>query len=351
MLTRADTVGVFQVESRAQMATLPRMKPKTFYDLAIEVALIRPGPIQGHSVHPFLRRRNGEEEVRYPHPAAEPILAKTLGVPVFQEQLMELARVCAGYTPGQSDRLRQAMTHKRSDEEMAKLRAETYAGMASRGVTGKAADEIWEKLQGFASFGFPESHSVSFAYIVYMSAWLRAHWPTEYLAGLLNAQPMGFYSPNSLVADAGRHGVVVLPPDVNESAFDCTVVPLAADGGRRGDRRRAVVAAGAGAGRRPAAPGDGGAPGPALRARPGRDRDHPHRGGPLGRRPLHRGGGPGAAHRPEGARASRAWPPPGRWRAWGWSGGRACGRRGPWPGWARGASPWPRGPRRPAWPR
>ncbi|OFW52830.1 MAG: hypothetical protein A2V75_05265, partial [Actinobacteria bacterium RBG_16_70_17] len=229
MLTRADTVGVFQVESRAQMATLPRMKPKTFYDLAIEVALIRPGPIQGHSVHPFLRRRNGEEEVRYPHALAEPILAKTLGVPVFQEQLMELARVCAGYTPGQSDRLRQAMTHKRSDEEMAKLRAGTYAGMAHNGVTGPAADEIWEKLQGFASFGFPESHSVSFAYIVYMSSWLRHHWPTEYLAGLLNAQPMGFYSPNSLVQDARRHGVVVLPPDVNESAYDCTVVPLAAD--------------------------------------------------------------------------------------------------------------------------
>ena len=142
---------------------------------------------------------------------------------------MELARICAGYTPGQSDRLRQAMTHKRSDEEMAKLRAETYAGMASREITGKAADEIWEKLQGFSSFGFPESHSVSFAYIVYMSAWLKLHWPTEFLAGLLNAQPMGFFSPNSLVQDAGRHGVVVLPPDVNESDYDCTVVPWDAD--------------------------------------------------------------------------------------------------------------------------
>ncbi|MDX1691472.1 MAG: error-prone DNA polymerase [Acidimicrobiia bacterium] len=229
MLTKADTVGVFQVESRAQMATLPRMKPKTFYDLAVEVALIRPGPIQGHSVHPYLRRRNGEEPVRYPHPSAEPILAKTLGVPVFQEQLMELARICAGYTAGQSDRLRQAMTHKRSDEEMEKLRAETYAGMARTGITGSAADEIWEKLQGFASFGFPESHSVSFAYIVYMSAWLRLHWPAEFLAGLLNAQPMGFYSPNSLVQDAKRHGVVVLGPDVNESDFDCTIEPVDAD--------------------------------------------------------------------------------------------------------------------------
>jgi error-prone DNA polymerase len=229
MLTKADTVGVFQVESRAQMATLPRMKPKTFYDLAIEVALIRPGPIQGHSVHPYLRRRNGEEPVVYPHPLTEPILRKTLGVPVFQEQLMEIARVCAGYSPGQSDRLRQAMTHKRSGEEMDKLRAETLAGMADRGITGAAADEIWEKLQGFAAFGFPESHSVSFAYIVYMSAWLRYHWPAEYLAGLLNAQPMGFYSPNSLVQDALRHGVVVLPPDVDESDHDCTVVGYEAD--------------------------------------------------------------------------------------------------------------------------
>ncbi len=225
MLTRADTVGVFQVESRAQMATLPKMKPKTFYDLAIEVALIRPGPIQGHSVHPFLRRRNGEEPIDYPHPSTEPILRKTLGVPVFQEQLMELARVCAGFSPGQSDRLRQAMTHKRSDEAMGRLRDEVLAGMAANGITGAAAAEIWEKLQGFASFGFPESHSVSFAYIVYASSWLKYHWPTEFFCGLLNAQPMGFYSPNSLVQDAGHHGVIVLGPDINESAFDCTIVP------------------------------------------------------------------------------------------------------------------------------
>ena len=155
MLTKADTVGMFQVESRAQMATLPRMKPKSFYDLAVEVALIRPGPIQGHSVHPYLRRRNGEEPVTFPHPLTEPILRKTLGVPVFQEQLMELARVCAGYSPGQSDRLRQAMTHKRSDEEMEKLQVETLAGMERQGITGVAAAEIWDKLQGFASFGFP----------------------------------------------------------------------------------------------------------------------------------------------------------------------------------------------------
>jgi error-prone DNA polymerase len=224
-LTAADTVGLFQVESRAQMATLPKMKPRTFYDLAVEVALIRPGPIQGQSVHPYLRRRNGEEPVRYPHPSTIPVLEKTLGVPIFQEQLMELARICAGFDGGQSDRLRAAMTHKRSDEEMGKLADEVYAGMERNGIVGKAADEIWEKLQGFASFGFPESHSVSFAYIVYMSAWLRYHYPAEYLAGLLNAQPMGFYSPNSLVQDAQRHGVVVLEPDVNVSWHDCTVEP------------------------------------------------------------------------------------------------------------------------------
>jgi error-prone DNA polymerase len=228
-LTKADTVGLFQVESRAQMATLPRMKPRTFYDLAVEVALIRPGPIQGQSVHPYLRRRNGEEPIRYPHPLTEPILEKTLGVPIFQEQLMELARVCAGFDGGQSDRLRQAMTHKRSEKAMERLREEVFAGMAGQGVIGAAAEEIWEKLQGFAHFGFPESHSVSFAYIVYMSAWLRFHWPAEFLAGLLNAQPMGFYSPNSLVQDSQRHGVIVVEPCINRSFHDCTIEAAAAD--------------------------------------------------------------------------------------------------------------------------
>ncbi len=228
-VTRADTVGLFQIESRAQMATLPKMKPKTFYDLAVEVALIRPGPIQGQSVHPYLRRRNGEEPIRYPHPSTVPILEKTLGVPIFQEQLMELARICAGFDGSQADRLRQAMTHKRSEQAMGRLRDEVFAGMAANGIVAPAADEIWEKLQGFASFGFPESHSVSFAYIVYMSAWLRFHYPAEYLAGLLNAQPMGFYSPNSLVQDAQRHGVVVLGPDVNVSWHDCFVEPIDTD--------------------------------------------------------------------------------------------------------------------------
>ncbi len=228
-ITMADTVGLFQIESRAQMATLPKMKPKTFYDLAVEVALIRPGPIQGQSVHPYLRRRNGAEPVRYPHPDTEPILKKTLGVPIFQEQLMELARVCAGFNGSQADRLRQAMTHKRSAEAMERLKHDVFVGMAANGIVGPPADEIWEKLQGFASFGFPESHSVSFAYIVYMSAWLRFHYPAEYLAGLLNAQPMGFYSPNSLVQDALRHGVVVLGPDINLSWHDCTIEAIEAD--------------------------------------------------------------------------------------------------------------------------
>jgi error-prone DNA polymerase len=229
VLTRADTVGLFQVESRAQMATLPRMKPKTFYDLAVEVALIRPGPVQGQSVHPYLRRRNGEEPVRYPHPATRPVLEKTLGVPIFQEQLMELARICAGFDGSQADRLRQAMTHKRSEKAMEALRQEVFDGMTGQGVTGAAAEEIWEKLQGFAHFGFPESHSVSFAYIVYMSAWLKYHWPAEFLAGLLNAQPMGFYSPNSLVQDAQRHGVRVREPSINHSYHDCTIEATDAD--------------------------------------------------------------------------------------------------------------------------
>ncbi len=229
MLTRADTVGLFQVESRAQMATLPRLTPRTFYDLAIQVALIRPGPIQGTSVHPYLRRRNGEEPVRYPHPLAEPILERTLGVPIFQEQLMELVRICAGFDPAQTDRLRSAMTHKRSEAAMAHLKQEVFDGMQSKGVTGPGAQEIWEKLQGFAAFGFPESHSVSFAYIVYMSAWLRYHYPAEFLAGLLNAQPMGFWSPNTLIQDGLRHGVIVLDPDINQSYDECTIEPYPSD--------------------------------------------------------------------------------------------------------------------------
>ncbi len=217
LLCRADTVGVFQVESRAQMGTLPRVQPRTFYDLAIEVALIRPGPIQGHAVNPYIRRRRGEEEPTYLHPLLEPILKRTLGVPLFQEQLMEMAVAVAGFSAAEADELRQAMAAKRSAVRMERLRTRFYEGMASRGVVGDVADQIFAALAAFANFGFPESHSVSFAHLVYSSSWLKLHYPAAFTAGLLNSQPMGFWSPQSLVADARRHGVTVRRPHVNRS--------------------------------------------------------------------------------------------------------------------------------------
>jgi error-prone DNA polymerase len=230
MLSKADSVGVFQVESRAQMATLPRLRPRTFYDLVIEVALIRPGPIQGHSVHPYLRRRHGKEKVRYLHPLLEKSLKKTLGVPLFQEQLMQMAIDVAGFSPAEADQLRQAMGSKRSAQRMGLLRERFYSGMADRGATGQVADRIWEQMAAFANFGFPESHSVSFAYLVYSSAWLKLHYPAAFLAGLLDSQPMGFWSPQTLVLDARRHGVEVRRPDLNASA-DCSVLePTGAEG-------------------------------------------------------------------------------------------------------------------------
>ena len=223
MLQRADSVGVFQVESRAQMATLPRLKPRVFYDLVVEVALIRPGPIQGGSVHPYIRRRNGVEPVTYDHPSMEPALRKTLGVPLFQEQLMQLAVDCAGFSAAEADELRRAMGSKRSTEKMRRLRDRFYAGMAQRhGITGEIADRIYEKLAAFANFGFPESHSLSFASLVYYSSWFKLHHPAAFCAALLRAQPMGFYSPQSLVADARRHGVLVHGPDVNSSLAHAT---------------------------------------------------------------------------------------------------------------------------------
>ncbi len=227
MLCRADSVGVFQVESRAQMATLPRLRPRTFYDLVVEVALIRPGPIQGGSVHPYIRRRNGKEPVTYLHPLLEPSLAKTLGIPLFQEQLMQMAIDVAGFSPTEADELRQAMGSKRSKARMERLRDRFYAGMAARGITGAVADEIWEKLAAFANYGFPESHSVSFAYLVYSSAWIKLHEPAAFCAALLNAQPMGFYSPHSLVQDAHRHGVEVHRPDLVRSEAGAVLEPCA----------------------------------------------------------------------------------------------------------------------------
>ncbi|WP_423920408.1 error-prone DNA polymerase [Candidatus Poriferisodalis sp.] len=223
MLCRADSIGVFQVESRAQMATLPRLRPRCFYDLVVEVALIRPGPIQGGSVHPYIRRRNGTEPVTYLHPLLENSLAKTLGIPLFQEQLMQMAIDAAGFTAAEADKLRQAMGAKRSRERMGRLRERLFEGMSERGLVGDVAERVWEKMVAFADYGFPESHSVSFAHLVYASAWIKLHYPAAFCAALLNAQPMGFYSPHSLCQDARRHGVVVHTPCINLSSEMATL--------------------------------------------------------------------------------------------------------------------------------
>jgi len=223
MLCRADTVGVFQVESRAQMNTLPRLAPRKFYDLVVEVALIRPGPIQGEMVHPYLRRRAGEEPVVYPHPSLEPILERTLGVPLFQEQGMQVAITAAGFTPGEADELRRAMGHKRSHERMAKICGKLIDGMAKNGIAPDIGQRIFNQISAFADYGFPESHAASFALLVYASAWLKHYHPVEFTCALLNAQPMGFYAPGTIVEDARRHGVEVRGVDVMRSGWDCTV--------------------------------------------------------------------------------------------------------------------------------
>ncbi|WP_022916496.1 error-prone DNA polymerase [Ruania albidiflava] len=223
LLCAGDTVGVFQVESRAQMATLPRLKPRTFYDIVVEVALIRPGPIQGDAVHPYINRRNGREPVTYLHPLLEPALAKTLGVPLFQEQLMQIAIDVASFSAAEADQLRRAMGSKRSMERMEALHTRLLEGMAGNGVPRAVAEQIFEKLKAFADFGFPESHAFSFAYLVYASAWLKVHHPAAFYAGLLAAQPMGFYSPQSLVADARRRGVEVRRASVVASGVQAQV--------------------------------------------------------------------------------------------------------------------------------
>jgi error-prone DNA polymerase len=217
MLAEADTVGVFQVESRAQMATLPRLRPQQFYDLVIEVALIRPGPIQGGSVHPYLRRHDGLEDAAMPHESMRPALGKTLGVPLFQEQMMQLAIDCAGFTPDEADRLRQAMSAKRAPERIEELRQRLLDGMAERGIGPAVAEDIYVKILAFSNYGFPESHAISFAYLVYASAWLKRYYPAAFTAALLRNQPMGFYAPHSLINDARRHGVTVRGVDVNAS--------------------------------------------------------------------------------------------------------------------------------------
>ena len=222
-LCRADTIGVFQVESRAQMNTLPRLKPRRFYDLVVEVAIIRPGPIQGDMVHPYLRRRAGEEKVEYPHPSLEPILARTLGVPLFQEQGMQVAIACAGFSAGEADMLRRAMGHKRSRERMAAICQKLIEGMKANGIAEDTAMRIYNQINAFADYGFPESHAASFALLVYASAYLKHYYAPEFTAAILNAQPMGFYAPGTLVEDAKRHGVNVLPVDVRVSQWDATL--------------------------------------------------------------------------------------------------------------------------------
>jgi error-prone DNA polymerase len=225
MLQEADTVGIFQVESRAQMATLPRLRPQTFYDIVVEVAIIRPGPIVGNMVHPYLKRRQGREPVTYPHPSLQPILERTLGVPLFQEQLLRIAMVAAGFSGGEAEELRRAFGFKRSEQRMHRIESKLRAGMARQGITGEPAEAIVKSITSFALYGFPESHSASFALLVYASAYLKAHYPAAFYTAMLNNQPMGFYHPATLVKDAQRHGVRFAPIDVQESDWLCRVEP------------------------------------------------------------------------------------------------------------------------------
>jgi error-prone DNA polymerase len=223
MICRADTVGVFQIESRAQMAMLPRLKPRGYYDLVIEVAIVRPGPIQGEMVHPYLRRRCGQEPVTYPSPAIRQVLEKTLGVPLFQEQCMKLAMVAAGFSPGEADQLRRAMGAWRRPGLIDRFREKLLRGMQQRGLSAAFAEQVFRQIRGFGEYGFPESHAASFALLVYASAWLKYHHPAAFAAALLNSQPMGFYAPAQIIQDARRHGVEVRPIDVQASQWDCTL--------------------------------------------------------------------------------------------------------------------------------
>ncbi|WP_313243501.1 error-prone DNA polymerase [Stutzerimonas nitrititolerans] len=225
MISRADTIGVFQIESRAQMAMLPRLKPETFYDLVIEVAIVRPGPIQGDMVHPYLRRRNGEEPVDYPSEELKPVFERTLGVPLFQEQVMELAVVAAEYTPGEADQLRRSMAAWKRHGGLEPHRQRLTERMLERGYTPEFTARIFEQIKGFGSYGFPESHAASFALLTYASCWLKCHEPAAFACSLINSWPMGFYSPDQILQDARRHGIETRPVDVNHSDWDCTLEP------------------------------------------------------------------------------------------------------------------------------
>ncbi len=228
-ICRADTVGVFQIESRAQMAMLPRLRPREYYDLVIEVSIVRPGPISGGMVHPYLRRRNREEKVVYPHPCLEPVLKKTLGVPLFQEQVMKLAMVAADYTPGEADQLRRDMAAWRRSGRIDRHRDRLVSRMLAKGIAREFAERVFDQIRGFGEYGFPESHAASFALIAYATSWLRCHYPDVFTCSLLNAQPMGFYTPATIVDDAVRHGVEVRPVDVTASDWDCTLEPRPED--------------------------------------------------------------------------------------------------------------------------
>jgi error-prone DNA polymerase len=219
MMQRADTIGVFQIESRAQQSMLPRLKPTCFYDIVMQVAIIRPGPIQGQMIHPFLRRRSGFEPVTYPHPKLKAVLERTLGVPLFQEQGMRLAIEAAGFSGGEADELRRAMGHKRSRERMDAMHARLVDGMIRNGIDRAAAEQLFHMLEGFADYGFPESHAASFALLAYASAYLKCHLPAVFAAAILNVQPMGFYSTEVLVNDARRHGVTIRPVEINASEY------------------------------------------------------------------------------------------------------------------------------------
>jgi error-prone DNA polymerase len=225
MIQKADTMGTFQIESRAQMSMLPRLKPRTFYDLVIEVAIVRPGPIQGDMVHPYIRRREGREEITFPTEALRKVLGKTLGVPLFQEQAMQVAMVAAGFSPTEADQLRRSMATFKFTGGVHRFQDKLIKGMLDNGYTPEFAERTFRQLEGFGSYGFPESHAASFALIAYASSWMKCHHPDVFLAAILNAQPMGFYAPAQLVRDAREHGVDVLPVDINRSEWDCTLEP------------------------------------------------------------------------------------------------------------------------------
>ena len=229
MICKADTIGVFQIESRAQMSMLPRLKPRSYYDLVIEVAIVRPGPIQGNMVHPYLRRRSGQEAVTYPNDEIRAVLHKTLGVPLFQEQAMKLAVVAAGFTPGEADQLRRAMGAWRRPGIIDQFRKKLIEGMLQRGLAGEFAEQVFNQIRGFGEYGFPESHAASFALLVYVSAWLKCYYPAAFCAAIINSQPMGFYAPSQLIQGARAHGVRVLPVDVNDSGWDCRLEPAVGD--------------------------------------------------------------------------------------------------------------------------